>query len=52
LALFSVVCGLVFITSISVASYGAGRTGGVGEIDGLFQRIAGINGMAWVGPVM
>ncbi len=35
-ALFSVVCGVVFITSITVASYGAGRTGGVGEIDGLF----------------
>ena len=43
---FSVACGLVFITPITVASYGAGRTGGVGERDGLFQRIAGISGMA------
>jgi dihydrofolate reductase len=47
-ALFSVVCGVVFITSIIVASYRAGRAGGVGEVDGLFQRIAGICGMAWV----
>jgi hypothetical protein len=44
-ALFAVVCGLVFITPITVASYGAGRTGGVGKRDGLFQRIAGT--VAW-----
>jgi hypothetical protein len=31
-----------------VASYGASRTGGVAEVDGLFQRIAGISGMVWL----
>ncbi len=47
-AVFSVFCGVVCIASIITASYGAGRTGGVGEVDGLFQRIAGIAGMAWL----
>jgi hypothetical protein len=47
-AVFSVFCGVACLTAIIVASYGAGRTGGVGEVDGLFQRFAGISGMAWL----
>jgi hypothetical membrane protein len=47
-AVYSVLCGTVLVVSIIVASYGASRTGGVAEVDGLFQRIAGSSGMVWL----
>jgi hypothetical membrane protein len=47
-AFCSILCGTVLVVAIIVASYGASRTGGVAEVDGLYQRIAGSSGMVWL----
>lgn len=47
-ALYSAVSGAVFLISVILASYGLPRTEGLGELGGLFQRISGACGFAWL----
>jgi len=47
-ALYSAVSGAVFLISVVLASYGFPRTEGLGEVGGLFQRIAVACGWAWL----
>jgi Protein of unknown function (DUF998) len=47
-ALYSAVSGTVFIVSVVLASYGFGRTEGLGQFGGLFQRISVGTGWAWL----
>jgi len=47
-ALYSAVSGAVFLISIVLASYGFPRTGGLGEVGGLFQRISVVCGWVWL----
>ena len=47
-ALYSTVSGAVFLISIVLASYGFPRTGGLGEVGGLFQRISVVCGWVWL----
>lgn len=46
-ALASTVSGAAVLTSVILASYGFGRTGGIAEIGGLFQRVMGVCAWAW-----
>jgi len=47
-ALYSAVSGAVFLISIVLASYGFPRTGGLGEVGGLFQRVSVVSGWVWL----
>lgn len=47
-ALYSAVSGVVFLISVVLASYGFPRTEGLGEVGGLFQRIAVVCGWVWL----
>lgn len=45
---YTALSAFVVVFASIVASYGSQRTGGMGELDGLFQRIAGASGLAWL----
>ena len=47
-ALYSAVSGAAFLIMVVLASYGFPRTEGLGEVGGLFQRIAVVSGWAWL----
>lgn len=47
-ALYSAVSGAAFLITVVLASYGFPRTEGLGQVGGLFQRIAVVCGWAWL----